>query len=147
MKGSARLEPPGAGSLAEKIHGLAPSHTYAPGVELFQQGAIVEDVYFVAGGLIKLVHFEPDGRELIIGLRFPGCLVGSSALLSEEPSLATAITLTRCPLHRMPGDAFLELLRSDPSVSWDVHRIHAREAFDHLGHLTRLGTLSSRHRL
>src|SRR6266851_5311661 len=95
MKGSARLEPPGAGSLAEKIHGLAPSHTYAPGVELFQQGAIVEDVYFVAGGLIKLVHFEPDGRELIIGLRFPGCLVGSSALLAEEPSLATAITLPR----------------------------------------------------
>lgn len=147
MTDSTHPERPDAGTLAEKIHGLAPSHIYAPGVELFQQGAIVEDVYFVAGGLIKLVHFDPDGRELIIGLRFPGGLVGSSALLAGEPSLATAITLTRCPLHRIPGEVFLELLRSDPSVSWDVHRIHAREAFDHLGHLARLGTLSSRHRL
>ena len=140
-------ERPGAGTLAARIGALTPAHIYAPGVELFQQGAVVEDAYFVDAGLLKLTHSGPDGRELIVGLRFPGCLVGSAALLAGEPSLATAITLTRCQLRRISEDRFLALLRDDPSASWDVHRIHARELCDYMGHLARLGTLSSRHRL
>lgn len=147
MTTSPRFDRLGTARFAQKIQALTAAQTWVAGVELFQQGSIVEDVYFVSAGLIKLVHVEPDGRELIIGLQSPGCLVGSAALLVEEPSLVTAITLTRCQLYRIRRDVFLELLDGNASASWEVHRMQAREAVEYVAQLARLGTLSPRHRL
>jgi CRP-like cAMP-binding protein len=77
---------------AEKHATALPAlYTSATGTELFQQGTTINELWFLVSGLIKLVHAEPDGTELIIGLRFPGEYIGSAMVVANQPSPVTAV--------------------------------------------------------
>src|SRR5437773_7404634 len=49
--------------------GLRPVQGYPAGVTLFQQGCDALDVFYLEEGLMKLLRIQPDGREVIVGLR------------------------------------------------------------------------------
>lgn len=126
---------------------LAPAQEYPPGIGLFKQGAVAEDVYFLEEGLIKLIRVEQVGHELIIGLRSPGWFVGGDFLVLGEKSPFSAITLTDCQLRRISGDAIIKLLKTDLQFSWHFHQVQSRIIHDQLLRLVALGTLSARDRL
>src|SRR5689334_14708246 len=81
--------------------------TYPATIELFRQSSWPQEVFLINSGLIKLIHQENDGREMIIGLRLPGWLVGSFSAIIQKPYPVTAITLTSCSLQRIPSSVFL----------------------------------------
>jgi CRP-like cAMP-binding protein len=87
-------------------------------------------VYQVNLGLVKLSRLEPDGQELIVGLRGPGRVIGAAASLLECPHATTAATLTRCQLRSLPSSEFRRLVRSDPRLSWDLLRMQSRELLE-----------------
>jgi CRP/FNR family transcriptional regulator len=133
--------------VSESLELLAPSHSYAPGIEISHQGAPTKNIYLIERGLVKLTRLEEDGREIIIDLRFPRWMIGSASAVIHRPYSVTAVTLTRCDLRRIPLEDFLRLLKTDSQFSWYLHELHSREVFQHVARVAQLGCLSARHRL
>jgi len=131
----------------ERIDLKSESQVYPPGTELLRQGATPQAIYFIEQGLIKLVSISEEGHEAIICLRYPGWLLGAPSALVREPYPATAITVTRCRLRRISADELIELARTDPLFSWQLHQAHSREILDHVDRVAQLGGPSSIHRL
>ena len=51
----------------------AVSKEFPAGKELFRQGSAAQSVYLIERGIVKLLHLGEGGKEIIIGLRYPGC--------------------------------------------------------------------------
>src|SRR6266566_2305133 len=58
---------------------------YAPRTLLFPQGILADSVFFLISGLVKLTHIVSNGRELIVGLRRSGWLLGATAAILNQP--------------------------------------------------------------
>ena len=142
-----RIERNGPSFARHERPDFPPSQAVASGVELFAQGAMIDDVVFINEGVVKLVRVERDGRELIVGLRLAGWFLGSTSALLGRPVPASAITLSRCRVQRVAAPGFFDQVKSDPELSWDLHQAHSREIHDNIERLAQLGCLRSRQRL
>ena len=125
----------------------APPHTYAPGVSVFNQGEAAEDVYCIQSGLVKLSYLDPAGKEIIVGLRRSGSLLGLAAAILQEPHATTAETVTRCILQRIPAQLLKDLLNINPGFSIYVHELSAKEITANMERLIDMATKSTRHNL
>jgi CRP-like cAMP-binding protein len=134
-------------SSARDLPSLPPGQLVSAGVELFAQEVVPSEVTFISEGVVKLVWSEPDGREMIVGLRLPGWFLGSTSALMGCPTPASAITLSRCRLQRIAAQRFVGLVRSDPEFSWRLHRAHSHEIHDNVKRLTQLASGRSMRRL
>lgn len=126
---------------------LAPAHVYPAATGLFEQGFAAGDVYFIEAGLVKLTAIGEAGQELIVGLRPAGRTLGACSVILKKAHPNSAVTLTRCELRRLPGEALLYFLRNDVVFSRYVHQENSREVYDHVAQLVGLGCLSARCRL
>jgi CRP-like cAMP-binding protein len=88
-------------------------------------------------GVVKLVHFEEDGRELTVGVRLTGWILGSASVILGKASPVAAFTITACCLQRLDASTFLEMLSSNSTLSLWLHKMHSQEVFDQLVSLTR----------
>jgi CRP-like cAMP-binding protein len=130
-----------------EIVSTAPSHIYPPGTELFRQSSSAGDVYFLDSGLVKLVRTEPDGQELIVGLRSPGWILGAAPVIAKKQYPVTATTIISSSLRLVSSKLFCELLRSSPAFSWKLHEIQSLELLDAVSRLAQIGSCSARNRL
>jgi len=117
------------------------------GTALYRQGEPATFVFAIDHGIAKLIRSQSDGREVILGLRFPGWLLGVEAAILEESHQASAVTLTRTGVRRIPAARLRGAMRSDPQLSWELHRMQSREVCDQTGVLAGFGSLSARQRL
>lgn len=85
----------------KEINGLPAAQVYPAGTKLFQQGSPVRDVYFIEQGLVKLTLLDPGGREVSVGLRLPGWIIGAAGTVIQKSHLVTGITLSDCRLRRV----------------------------------------------
>src|SRR5688572_5587345 len=99
-------------------------HTARAETELFAQGSAPCDVYLIHEGIVKVLWADAHGHEVIIGLRSPGRLLGSSPAIVGQAHPVTAVTLTRCVLERIGVLQFTELLTANTEFSLRVHRSH-----------------------
>jgi CRP-like cAMP-binding protein len=129
------------------LDGLGPLQRYPPAIELFKQHAQAQDIYIVEHGLVKLIRLNQEGREMILGLRSPGWVLGDASVVLQKPYAASAFTLTYCHLRRIPAESFIELLQTNAHISWYFHQLQSREIYNQIGHMEGLGFLSARHRL
>ena len=109
-----------------------PTSEYPARVRLFRQGSYPECAYFIVSGLVKLACLNPEGKEVIVGLRGPGTLLGATAVVLSQPHLTTGDTLTSCRLARVSASEFGLLLEGNTKLSQFVHELHAREVHAHL---------------
>jgi CRP-like cAMP-binding protein len=100
-------------------------------VDLFQQGAAPESVFFLVDGLVKLVRVQPNGREAIVGLRSGHAVLGVASVLADEPHPVSATTVTRCRLVRVEAGLLRRRLREDPDLSLLIHRAQSAELNAH----------------
>lgn len=126
---------------------LGPLQRYPPAIELFKQSSQAQDLYLIEHGLVKVTRFNQEGRELILGLRSPGWVLGVASVILRKPHPASAFTLTTCHLRRIPAQSFTDLLRRDPYLSWYFHQLQSREIYSQIAHMEGLGFLSARQRL
>jgi CRP/FNR family transcriptional regulator, cyclic AMP receptor protein len=136
-----------AAEIQQALYGQFLPHDYSPSIELFKQGSLAKEIYFIDSGIVKLVRHEQDGQEMIVGLRTSNWVLGAASVVLQKPFPTSAETLTRCCLRRMPTEVFLCRLKSDAEFSWHIHRIHSYEIYDEVTHLAQLGRRSARHRL
>jgi CRP/FNR family transcriptional regulator len=126
---------------------LVPGQKYPAGVEVLRQGEIAKDVWIIDEGVVKLVYFDQDGRELTVGVRLKGWILGSASVILGKPSPVAAFTMTPCYLQRIDSPTFLEMLSGNLMLSSWLHRMHSQEVFEQSVSLTHASALSARRRL
>ena len=60
--------------------------SWGPGSRLANQGYPNERIYLLVSGITKLTSVDEYGRELILGLRSAGCILGAEAAVLGRPS-------------------------------------------------------------
>lgn len=130
----------------EALSMLAPSQQWPHATRLFNQGLPAADVYVIDHGLVKLAHVTPDGKEVIVGLRSSGKVLGGSSAILGEAYPVSAVTLTPCNLRCIPATILTQALRTDSVVVNYLLRESSREVLDQLSQLIDSG-LPAPHRL
>lgn len=128
-------------------HFIGSPCTYPRGAILFRQGEPVRGLHLIEDGFVKLTRSEASGRQVLVGLRAPGWLLGASAALLGLPHPITAETVTTCTLRQLAKGDYLTLLEGNIWVSHWVQRMQARQTYEQIVLLGTLGALSPRQRL
>lgn len=68
---------------------------------LFSQGDEAKSTYLLARGIVKIAYSSPDGGQHLLGLRYPGDLIGDWWLDLRMHCPFSAITAVPCELHRI----------------------------------------------
>jgi CRP/FNR family transcriptional regulator, cyclic AMP receptor protein len=120
---------------------------YPRGVELFQQGDVLDEVLYVETGIVKLERLDRDGLNMIVEMAFPCTWLGTAAVIAQMPSPVTAVTCTRTALAGMSAHVFRDLLHHDPALSFRIHEMHTRELCRQTGWIGQLSSANARERL
>lgn len=84
-----QLAPADAEALTSRLR----RRSVAKSQHLIHAGAAGDDVLLVLSGQVKLVAYGADGREVVIGIRGPGELIGEMAALGGQRRTATVVAL------------------------------------------------------
>jgi len=136
----------GAQLIKDLLDPLLPQ-VYPVATELFQQGTVAKEVYFIDQGAIKLVYVDANGKEVIIGLRSSGWLLGAPEVILAEAHPVTAVTLTRCCLYRVNSETFRLLSKHNASLSTYLQQVYSREIYRQMMRIAELKCCSARERL
>lgn len=119
----------------------------SPGAELFRQNHSISDACLIERGLVKLMHTNQQGREVIIALRWPIRMLGVMAIISTRPAPTSAVTLTSCLMRCISTDSFLGLLQTDSEFSNCILRAISQDFYEQTLNQVQLSTANSRERL
>jgi CRP-like cAMP-binding protein len=119
---------------------------YPKGVELFQQGSLLNEVIQIRDGMLKLVHVGSGGSERIVTLVFPGTWIGTAAVVGHVATPVAIVTCARTLVARVPAGIFRALLRADASLAESIHELHARALCQQLDWMSQVESMTSRQR-
>jgi CRP/FNR family transcriptional regulator, cyclic AMP receptor protein len=102
---------------------------FAAGQALFVEGDSAERVFLLEAGWVLLSCAAPEGREVVLGLRGPGDVIGDMSILDGEPRSATALALDPLEAVVAPASAFTAAL-ADPAVAQSMIRVLASRLRD-----------------
>jgi CRP/FNR family cyclic AMP-dependent transcriptional regulator len=92
------------------------SRRYPKGSTLFNEGESSDRVVIVTEGQVKVSFFTDDGREILLGVRGPGELLGEMSAIDGEPRSATATALEPAEALVMTAEDFKSFITDNPRV-------------------------------
>jgi CRP/FNR family transcriptional regulator, cyclic AMP receptor protein len=124
------------------------------GQALFTEGDLADRVFIIERGWVLMSSLAPGGREIVLGLRGPGDVIGDMSALDGAPRSATAVAVGEVETTVAPGAALIRALQ-DAATAMELLRVLANRlrdadrkrlefaALDTLGRVAwRLGELS-----
>lgn len=107
------------GDQRRSLLSLGSSRTYRPGQILMSEGQPVDIVIIILRGLARVVTGSEDGKEVLLGLRGPGDLIGEMAAVSRrsKPRSATVIAATELRGTVILAAPFVAYLERSPRVA------------------------------
>lgn len=99
------------------------------GQALFTEGDRAERVFLIERGWVTVTCTAPGGREIMLGLRGPGDMLGELSALDGEPRSATAVTLSEVEAIVVPGSILARALE-DVLASRELIRMLAARLRD-----------------
>lgn len=90
---------------------------FKKGQIIFSEGEDGTGFYLVLKGRVKVFKLSPEGKEQILHILGPGEPVGEVAMFSGECFPAGAQAMEETRLLFFPREAFVEMIRRDPSVA------------------------------
>jgi CRP-like cAMP-binding protein len=94
----------------------------AAGEYLFHEGDRSLSVYACVEGRVKISLTLPSGRELLLGMKFPGQEFGELSAIDERPRSAAASVAEPSIVATMSGPEFLARLQEHPTLALSVLR-------------------------
>ncbi|MEO3945866.1 Crp/Fnr family transcriptional regulator [Gorillibacterium sp. CAU 1737] len=82
-----------------------------------EEGAKINQIYYIESGRVKFSSTTPDGNEKIMYIVNKGELIGDLWSASSRPYFMTATTLTKCTLRVMEQKSFLDVLFSNRELA------------------------------
>lgn len=120
---------------------------YKKGDLIFEDGADSKGVYFVEKGTAKLSKSGVYGKDQILRFIKEGDLIGYRSLLIGEKMQAKAEAMTDVEIVFVPGDVFINLLRTDSKLSFAMLQKIAYELGESSNTITFLAQKTVRERL
>ena len=81
---------------------------------IFEQGAIPKNFTFVNKGMVKMIRSIKPGQEMILRIITEGEFFGTTAIFSEQPYAARAVSEGEVTLVEIPRDVFCTFLDKHP---------------------------------
>jgi CRP-like cAMP-binding protein len=97
---------------------------------LFRQGDVPRDVCSIESGCAKLTRAEGPQKEVIIGRRNPGWVLGAAAATLCVPHPVTATMLGPSAVRQIEAHTFRHILRTNHTTLAWVQQMHASEVRD-----------------
>jgi cAMP-binding proteins - catabolite gene activator and regulatory subunit of cAMP-dependent protein kinases len=91
--------------------------SYAPGAELFAQGASPTCLHIVMDGAIKVWRSNAAGVPIIIDILTAGSLVGCAAVFRDFPYPATATAFEQATTFTVPATRVHDSIRTCPALA------------------------------
>lgn len=131
----------------DNIDGWGPGQLYPPNTEIYHQDTPASAVYLIERGLVKLTWVEPDGHEVIVGLRRRHWLIGAPAVLLERHCAFTVTTLIPCSLRCISSKGFLRMVNGNAEFCRQLLRMFSEEIYSQGTKVAVLGCMPARDRL
>lgn len=100
----------------------ASTNMYPAGETIFSEGAWPTFYYQIIKGEAKLNNYNEEGKETIQIIIEDGQSIGESLLFMEKPYPMNAVAITECEIVKLPRKAFLNLLREDAEISYEMNK-------------------------
>jgi len=95
---------------------------------LFQQSTPLTDIYAVTSGAYKLCQHNDDGEENVIGLRFPGELIGEDALYLQKYNY-TAIAVGESSVCKVSVEQMTSCGKLVPEIQLNFIDLLSRQSY------------------
>jgi CRP-like cAMP-binding protein len=99
------------------------------GQAIFTQGDRAERVFVIERGWVLITSMAPGGREIVLGLRGPGDVIGDLSALDGAPRSASAVAVGEVEATVAPSSALTRAL-SDAGTAMDLLRVLASRLRD-----------------
>jgi len=99
------------------------------GQALFTEGDRAERVFVIERGWVTITSVASDGREIVLGLRGPGDVIGDLSALDGAPRSATALAVGQVEATAASGATLLRVLH-DHACAMELLRVLAARLRD-----------------
>lgn len=123
----------------ERIEKVGVRRPYKRGAIIFLDGDDGGEVLLIRSGQIKLTVGSVDGRQVMIGIRGPGEIIGEMALIDHSPRSASAFALTSLQVLVLPVREFTSLVDTDQTFARVLLDEMCRKVRDSTLHQLELG--------
>jgi CRP-like cAMP-binding protein/DNA-binding NarL/FixJ family response regulator len=114
--------------------------------EIYSEGDMPLNVYFVKSGNIKTFKSHPDGKELIINLYSANDFFGFEPVLENANYSESAVAMQDSELVAIPRHDFMLMIQSHPDVSKSFINLLCKKVAEHEAQLLNLAYNSVRQR-
>lgn len=104
----------------EALAAIALNRSYKKGQIIFSEGDEGTGFYAIISGRVKIFKISPEGKEQILHLMGPGEIFGEVPVFTGQGYPAYAKAHISCSLLFFPRDAFIGLIKQDPSLSLNM---------------------------
>ncbi|MGW4059677.1 Crp/Fnr family transcriptional regulator [Amycolatopsis sp. NPDC004747] len=101
-----------------KLAEAATRRTFRRGQIVCREGDLSSVVLVLLTGHVRIVHGTPDGRDVVVGVRGAGDVIGELAAIDDRPRSATVEALDDLDVLEIPGDRFAALCQARARISW-----------------------------
>lgn len=104
----------------EALASIALHRSYKKGQVIFSEGDEGTGFYAIFTGRVKIFKLSPEGKEQILHMMEPGEIFGEVPVFTGQGYPAFAEAYMNCSLLFFPRNAFIELIRKDPSLALNM---------------------------
>ncbi|MCG6538014.1 MAG: Crp/Fnr family transcriptional regulator [Syntrophales bacterium LBB04] len=104
----------------EELATIALNRSYKKGRIIFSEGDEGKGFYAIISGRVKIFKVSPEGKEQILHLMGQGEIFGEVPVFTGQGYPAYAEAHINCSLLFFPRNAFIELIKKDPSLSLNM---------------------------
>jgi CRP/FNR family transcriptional regulator, cyclic AMP receptor protein len=115
--------------LADALRGAGRRVRFRRGQALFTEGDLADRVFVIERGWVMITSIAPGGREIVLGLRGPGDVIGDLSALDGAPRSATALTAGEVEATVAPASSLTHAL-TDAATAMELLRVLATRLRD-----------------
>jgi len=102
---------------AEALLALLRRKRVTRGAPVLRAGSAGDDMVVLLDGRVKLVAFGAEKREVVLGIRRPGELIGEMAALGGQRRTATAVAVEDAEIGTLQAEQFRAYLAEHPGAA------------------------------
>ena len=110
----------------DELAAIAVEHSYKRGETIFSEGDEGIGFYVLISGKVKIFKLSSEGKEQILHVFGPGEPFGEAPVFAGQQFPAYAETLEKSRIFFFPRDAFIVLIKEDPSLALNMLAILSR---------------------